>query len=107
MIMKRSQNISLVTMSLLIIIVTSNLRAQKPAMKYGKIDPAYFEMKAYDKDTSAEALILGDYGESQIVYNQNDGFVVEYSRHFRAKVFKKSGYNLANQELILYHNSHG
>ena len=76
-------------------------------MKFGKIDPAYFEMKVYDKDTSAEALILGDYGESQIIYDQNEGFVVEYSRHFRAKVFKKSGYDLANQELILYHNGNG
>jgi hypothetical protein len=33
--------------------------------------------------------------------------VVEYSRHFRARVFKKSGYDLANQELILYHNGNG
>lgn len=107
MIMKRSHFISLFAFSMLIIIATSNLQAQKLAMKYGKIDPAYFEMKVYDKDTSAEALILGDYGESQIVYNQNDGFVVEYSRHFRAKVFKKSGYDLANQELILYHNGYG
>ncbi len=104
MIMKRSHLISTVAFVLLIVNAGSNLQAQKLAMKYGKIDPAYFEMKVYDKDTSAEALILGDYGESQIVYDQNDGFVVEYSRHFRAKVFKKSGYDLANQELILFHN---
>ncbi len=76
-------------------------------MKFGKIDTAHFQMKAYEKDTSAEALILGDYGESQIVYDPEEGFVVEYSRHFRAKVFKKSGYDLANQEIILYHYGNG
>jgi hypothetical protein len=76
-------------------------------MKYGKIDPAQFEIKSYDKDTSAEALILGDYGESHIIYDQNDGFVVEYSRHFRAKIFKKSAYRLANNYIILFRNGNG
>jgi len=103
--MKRSHFLSFLAASLLVLNI--NLHAQKPVMKFGKIDPAHFEMQIYDKDTSAEALILGDYGESQIIYDQNDGFVVEYSRHFRAKVFKKSGYDLANQELILYHNGNG
>jgi hypothetical protein len=107
MIMKRSYFIAIFTVILLVFNVNFNLQAQKPAMKFGKIDPANFELKTYDKDTSAEALILGDYGESQIIYDQNDGFVVEYSRHFRAKIFKKSGYDLANQELILYHNANG
>jgi hypothetical protein len=107
MIMKRSYFIAIFTVILLVFNVNFNLQAQKPAMKFGKIDPANFELKTYDKDTSAEALILGDYGESQIIYDQNVGFVVEYSRHFRAKIFKKSGYDLANQELILYHNANG
>jgi hypothetical protein len=105
--MKKGLFIPAIAFFLLLTHVNINLQAQKLAMKYGKIDPAYFEMKIYDKDTSAEALILGDYGESQIIYDQNDGFVVEYSRHFRAKVFKKSGYDLANQEFILYHSGNG
>jgi hypothetical protein len=107
MIMKRSHFISIIAFFLLLFYAHINLLAQKPTMKYGKIDLSYFEMKAYEKDTSAEALILGDYGESRIILDQNDGFVVEYSRHFRAKVFKKSGYDLANQELILFHNGSG
>jgi hypothetical protein len=105
--MKQSHFISTVLFFLLIVNANYKLQAQKLAMKYGKIDPAYFEMKIYDKDTSAEALILGDYGDAQVIYDQNDGFVVEYSRHFRAKIFKKSGYSLANQELILFHNGNG
>jgi hypothetical protein len=72
-------------------------------MKFGKIDPADFNIK-YDKDTSARALILGDYGESRMFYDQNEGFIVEYSRHFRARIFKKSAYDLANNSIMLYHS---
>jgi hypothetical protein len=83
------------------------LQAQKLPMKFGNIESAQFDIKAYDKDTSAEALILGDYGESAIFLDQNDGFVLEYSRHFRAKIFKKTAYDLANQHLFLHNSASG
>ncbi len=106
--MKLKNFISVVIYTFIVIFACIDLNAQKPPMKYGRIDPAYFDMKAYEKDTSAEALILGDYGESKVIYDRTDGsFAVEYSRHYRAKVFKKSGYDLANQELMLYHNGNG
>jgi hypothetical protein len=105
--MNKKYSIGIFAFCLLIFNTFYPLQAQKPTMKFGKIDPAHFQMKVYEKDTSAEALILGDYGESQIVYDPQVGFIVEFSRHFRAKVFKKSGYDLANQEIVLYHNSNG
>ncbi len=105
--MNKKHLIGIFAFCLLIFNTFCVLQAQKLTMKFGKIDPAHFQMNAYAKDTSAEALILGDYGESQIVYDPEEGFIVEYSRHFRAKVFKKSGYDLANQEIILYHYGNG
>ncbi len=36
---------------------------QPAPARYGKIDMADLEMKVYDKDTTAEAVILCDYGE--------------------------------------------
>jgi hypothetical protein len=97
----------LLTVILLIFNLLISVQAQKPPMKFGKIDPATFNIKSYDKDTSADALILGDYGESRMIYDPKDGFVVEYSRHFRAKIFRKGGYDLANHSLILYHTATG
>ena len=91
----------------LLLIASGTLKAQKSAMKFGKVEPEYFALKFYEKDTAAEALILGDYGESRIIYDTQVGFIVEYSRHFRAKIFKKSGYDLANQSLYLYHTANG
>jgi len=104
--MKKSRFLSF-TVIVLLLSSFLQVHSQKLPMKYGKIDPVYFEMKAYDKDTSAEALILGDYGESSIIYDQNDGWVVNYSRHCRAKVFKKEGYFLADQNFLLYHTATG
>lgn len=98
--------IQIITASFLLIF-HGNLQAQKVLMKYGKVEPEFFEMKYYDKDTSAEALILGDYGTRQITYDNQSGFVLEYTRHFRAKIFKKSAYDLANQSLVLFHNGNG
>jgi hypothetical protein len=86
---------------------TSNaVIAQKLPMKFGKIeDPAYFSMKNYANDTTAGALILGDYGESRITLDQKEGFVLEFTRHFRAKIFNKNGYDWATQRVILYHSN--
>jgi hypothetical protein len=95
------------TAALFLLNFQGNLHAQKIPMKFGKVEPEFFEMKHYDKDTSAEALILGDYGTRQIIYDNQSGFVLEYTRHFRAKIFKKSAYDMANQSLVLFHNGNG
>lgn len=87
--------------------ISGMIYAQKLPMKYGKVEPEYFALKSYDKDTTAEALVLGDFGETRVVYDPKEGFIVECSRHFRAKIFKKSGYDWATHSLILYHNSYG
>jgi hypothetical protein len=103
--MKSQRLPSTLLTSLLLIMAAGSLNAQKTSMKFGKIEPEFFALQYYDKDTAAEALILGDYGESKIIYDTQVGFIVEYSRHFRAKIFKKSAYDLANQHLYLYHTA--
>ena len=84
---------------------TTNISiAQKLLMKYGKIEELeYFGMKNFVKDSLAEALVLGDYGETKIIFDKKDGYVLEYSRHFRAKIFTKAGYDWATNSVILYH----
>ena len=48
--------------------------AQKPPIKFGEIPFEDMKMVRYDKDSSAAALILADFGQSSLVYNQTDGF---------------------------------
>ena len=70
--------------------------AQKPAMKFGKIDPAQLSMKSYDADTSAGALVLGDIGDISLTWDDMNGWRMEYKRHIRVKVFNSTGFDLAN-----------
>jgi hypothetical protein len=70
--------------------------AQKPSMKFGKIDPAQLSMKSYDADTSAGALILGDIGDINLTWDDQNGWRMEYKRHFRVKVFNSTAFDLAN-----------
>jgi hypothetical protein len=87
-------------------LASGSVIGQKIPMKFGKIeDPAHLTMIQYDKDTVAEALVLGDYGETNLILDEREGWIVEYSRHFRAKIFKKSAYDWATQSVVLYHTA--
>ena len=88
---------------LAILSFASTATGQKTPMKFGTIEPKYFNMKSYAADSTQSALILGDYGESKVILDQKDGFILEYVRHFRAKIFKKSGYRWANHDFLLVH----
>ncbi|MEA5459360.1 DUF3857 domain-containing protein [Arcicella sp. LKC2W] len=84
-------------LSLLILITFSaNLFAQKPPpIEYGNIPLEDLQMKTYTKDSSAEAVILCDYGEYFYTFTDNYP-TVNYRRHVRIKILKKSGFNQAN-----------
>ena len=78
------------------------ITAQDAPIKYGKIDIADLQMKTYPKDTSAEAVVLGDIGRAYFTYSDNDGFQVVYERFRRIKILKKSGYDWATVKVPLY-----
>jgi len=82
------------TKTLLIAAVTIfcffKLSGQPAPAKYGKIDMADIEMKVYDRDTTAEAVILCDYG----VFNPS---TFEFQRLLRIKILKKEGSYVVNR----------
>jgi RNAse (barnase) inhibitor barstar len=79
---------------LLFILFTSALSlftsAQKAPIKFGNVSLADLQMSRYDKDTSASAVILCDYG----FYNSGN---YEFTRTLRIKILKKEGYQFADQ----------
>jgi Transglutaminase-like superfamily/Domain of Unknown Function with PDB structure (DUF3857) len=80
--------------------------AQKAPFKFGNIPIEDLKMIRYEKDTSAAAVVLGDYGESNIVYIQSSGdWRVSFERTQRIKILTREGYDHANFEVLLYHNS--
>ena len=79
--------------------------AQKPPIKFGDVSIDELKMTRYVKDTSAAAVILMDYGQSNLNYKQNTGFIIDFDRIRRIKIFRKEGYEFANQSIPIYHTN--
>ncbi|WP_242927809.1 DUF3857 domain-containing protein [Pontibacter vulgaris] len=80
--------------------ISTNVLAQVP--KFGKIEDAELTMKVYDKDTTAAAVILSDYGNTHFIYSSSTGFQLVFERQTRVKILKKSGYEWADIEVPYY-----
>ncbi len=74
----------------LLCFISSFTYSQKPPIKYGKISIEELEMTVYDKDTTAPAVVLCDYGTF-------DAEEFQFTRNIRIKILSKDGYRFANQ----------
>src|SRR3989337_153994 len=85
----------------LCLFVTSGL-AQKSPIKFGVIPVEDLKMRIYDKDSSASAVILSDYGEAYVTVSTNHAALM-FERHVRIKILKKDGLKWADAAIPLYH----
>src|SRR3990170_3680574 len=85
----------------LCLLVTSGL-AQKSPIKFGEIPLEDLKMRIYDKDSSASAVILSDYGEAYVTVATNYASLM-FERHVRIKILKKNGLKWADAAIPLYH----
>jgi hypothetical protein len=93
------------TFLLLFFVFSFNTFAQKPApIEFGDIPMEDLQMKVYAKDSSAEAVVLCDYGDYS--YSFGDYPSVIYRRHVRIKILKKTGFDKANIK-IAYREGNG
>jgi hypothetical protein len=67
--------------------------------KLGKVSIAELEQKQHPKDTAAVAAILFKKGETKLEYFQGEGFKAITEVVMRIKIYKKEGYNWANEEI--------
>ncbi len=81
--------------------------AQKSPIKFGEIPLEDLKMVVYDKDSSASAVVLTDFGQSSILYNQTEGFTLNFERTTRIKVLTKDGLDWATFSILLYHDNTG
>jgi hypothetical protein len=75
--------------------------------KFGKVELSELTLARYDKDTSANALILFDNGYSHFELNNDFEFQFIYERHYRIKIFKKSAFSLGEVTIRLFQSSNG
>jgi hypothetical protein len=60
-------------------------------------------MTVYDRDSSAAAVILADYGEAYITLTSLSA-TLNFDRHVRIKILKKEGLKWADAEVPLYYS---
>lgn len=71
--------------------------------KFGKVEMSELTMKKCPFDSSADAMVIADIGESYFDYLDQSGFVLMFDRLVRIKIFTKKGFEKADIEIPLYH----
>jgi hypothetical protein len=88
----------------IIVLAETFIYAQKAPAKFGDVPLEQIQMKLYPKDSSASAVVLVDYGESTIEYNQSNGFQLIFERIKRIKILTKDGLSQGDFSIPLYHD---
>lgn len=65
--------------------------AQEISLKYGKITEDELKMSAYDRDTTASAVVLYEKGETYYTYNSTSGFQIVFELGKKIKILKAEG----------------
>ncbi|MDX8340578.1 DUF3857 domain-containing protein [Draconibacterium sp. IB214405] len=75
--------------------------AQDFSFEYGQVSNADIELKEYDKDKTAEAVVIYDKGSSYFVQSSN-GFDLIFERSKRIKILTEAGIDYAEIEIPFY-----
>lgn len=86
----------------LFVILLITPKAVSQEFKLGKVSVAELEQKVHPKDSSAAAAILYKKGSSRLEYDTSEGFVTITEVETRIKIYKKEGYDWANQQVWYY-----
>ncbi|MFD1255199.1 hypothetical protein ACFQ3S_00190 [Mucilaginibacter terrae] len=70
--------------------------------RYGVYSLNEMGMKSYDKDPTAHAVVLQEYGKTWI--SSNDGLPLIHEYHVKIKIFDSKGFDEGNVEIPVYKN---
>jgi hypothetical protein len=90
---------SLVNRMLLLVVLLApcHIHSQHLPITIGKISLEELKTSPDLFEKGSEATVLFDLATAKMIYE--NGFKIEYSRHVRIKIFKSSGYHLANVQI--------
>ncbi len=85
------------------ILASMTVSAQdKIPVKFGKVTPADFVVTAGGLDSSADAVVVADYGTSEFVGNVKGWFTLEFHHTRRIRILKRAGFDAANITIPLF-----
>ena len=76
--------------------------AQVKPYSFSRLKPEDFQVFPKGIDSTSEAVVLGDKGESYMQYNDKKGFQIIFERHLRIRILSKEGYDFATQSIPIY-----
>src|SRR5580693_6627390 len=74
---------------------------------YGEVDNQALDMKKYDKDTSAHAVVLNEYGTSRIAFNNDYQVMITFTCHAKIKFFDNKEFDRKGTFEIPVYNGNG
>lgn len=80
--------------------------SQNLQREFGKISQEEIEMKSYQRDKDAKAVVLFDKGNS-IFFDTDKGYDIRFTRHKRIKIFDKSESQYAEVSIPYYVDGYG
>jgi len=80
--------------------------AQDISLKFGKVNDYELNMKSYEKDTTAEAVVLYDDGYTSYEW-VNEGFKITQELKQKIKILKQEGVDRATISLPYYYKTNG
>lgn len=89
------------TIIILILFTCLQLHSQQLQKEFGQIDQDEIELNSYKKDPLAGAVILFDIGETKFI-DYDNGYDIQFTRHKRIKIFKKSAFEYAEVSIPYY-----
>ena len=96
------------SLTLLLLFFLSSNSTYAQNFDYGKLSQAELDMKSYALDSTADAVVLREFGSANIdIDNYTGESYVNFVYHTRIKIFNKNAFNLANFiiERNIYTNS--
>jgi len=71
---------------------------------YGQVTADELNMKRYDKDTSAHAVVLQEYGTAKIAFTNDESISLVYEYHVKIKIFDSRAFDKGSVEIHLTGN---
>ncbi len=93
-----------IVLFLFILFSNTFAHSQENGFKFGGFRYAEIDMKVYAADTSAAAVVLDEFGEASIQFNNNDEQKLLFKHHVKIKILKHQGLKEANFTIPLRKN---
>jgi hypothetical protein len=74
---------------------------------YGGTSDTELKMARYAKDSSAHAVVLQEYGRSEITPTNDDNIKLLFYYHVKIKIFDQTGFDAATKEIVLKNSDDG